>query len=300
METSSSDVNAQVTGPFLLGYLLNYGLYGVLTVQVYIYYNAFPNDRRGIQAMVYGLYVVETVQTVMVTWDAFQNFVFGFGQPAALEEVHLVWLDCCITDGIVAFVAQTFYAYRIYVLSKSKLLLGVIVSMALTQLGGAAAAAEVAKAVGTFTDRQRDFTAVGVWLGGSAACDIVIAVSMTYILSKCDAGFQETRDILNRIVRLTMETGILTATVATIDLVLFLVLPQSSYHMTPALILAKLYSNSLMVIFNSRVQIVGGRGQSKWDEKHVEIFNSKGELVFETRNFRHDGMFVFSDKDRKP
>ncbi|KAF9255457.1 hypothetical protein L218DRAFT_912323 [Marasmius fiardii PR-910] len=263
---------------------------------MYIYYNAFPSDRRGIQAMVYGLYVVETVQTVMITWDAFQNFVFGFGQLAALEEVRLVWLDCCIIDGIVAFMVQTFYAYRIYVLSKLKLLLGIIVSMALTQFGGAIAAAETAKAVGTFTNRQKGFIAVGVWLGGSAACDIAIAVSMIYIvrfhthsdhriarqqLSKYDAGIQDTRDTLKRIIRLTMETGILTATVATVDLIFFLISPESSYHMTPALVLAKLYSNSFMVIFNSRVEIVGGRGHSTSNEKHAGIFTSGGELVFD-------------------
>ncbi|KAF9264344.1 hypothetical protein L218DRAFT_808330, partial [Marasmius fiardii PR-910] len=256
------DFLAKTTGPFLLGYLLNYGLFGVLTVQTYIYYNAFPNDRKGVQAMIYGLYIAETIQTVMVTWDAFQYFSFGFGQPAALKEINLVWLDCCIIEGAVAFTVQMFYAYRIYLLSKSRLLVGAIVFMALTQFGGAITTAVIAKTVGRFTEPQRAFVAAGLWLGGSATCDILVATSMTYVLSKCDAQFQETRDILNRIVRLTMETGILTATIATINLILFLAFPKSSYYMALSLILAKLYSNSLMVIFNSRVKIVGGRGQS--------------------------------------
>ncbi|KAF9262829.1 hypothetical protein L218DRAFT_840393, partial [Marasmius fiardii PR-910] len=248
--------------------LFNYGLYGVLTVQTYIYYNAFPNDRAAFQAIVYGVYIVETVQTVMVTWDAFQNFTFGFGQPGALDKMNLLWFDCCLIDGAVAFVVQAYFAYRIYRLSKSKTLTGIILFMALAQFGGAVATAALAEIVGLFSKiADRTFIAAcpeastyKFWLGGSAACDIVIATSMTYALSRYDAEFKDTRDLLRRIIRLTMETGSLTAAVATVDLILFLVFPATPYHITAALILAKVYSNSLLVIFNSRVRIVGGRG----------------------------------------
>lgn len=43
------------------------------------------------------------------------------------------------------------------------------------------------------------------------------------------------------------------ATAATIDLILFYAFPDNSYHGCIALTLAKLYSNSLMVIFNNRL-----------------------------------------------
>lgn len=58
-----------------------------------------------------------------------------------------------------------------------------------------------------------------------------------------------------RLVHLVVETGALTATAATLDLILFLAFPHNAYHGTIALTLAKLYSNSLMVIFNNRVHL---------------------------------------------
>ncbi|KAF9262841.1 hypothetical protein L218DRAFT_928877 [Marasmius fiardii PR-910] len=258
-----SDAATRVAGPLLLGYLLNYGLYGILSVQVYVYYNAFANDRTAIKAIVYGVYIVETMQTIMITWNAFQNFVFGFGKSSALDAINLSWFACCLIDGAVAFTVQTYFAYRIHLLSKSRLLAGLIVFMSVAQFGGALTTAILAKIIGLFSKiRNRTFIGVAFWLGGSAACDITIAVSMTYVLSRYDQDFKETRDLVRRIIRLTMETGSLTATVATSELILFLVFPSAPYHITAALILAKLYSNSMMVIFNTRMKIVGGRGQS--------------------------------------
>ncbi|EEB91927.1 hypothetical protein MPER_09641, partial [Moniliophthora perniciosa FA553] len=151
----------------LLGYLLNYGLYD-------IYYTAFPNDRKAFQRFVYGVYLVETIQTVMITYDAFQQFAYGFADPAALDKINLM----------------------IYTLSKSKALAGIIFFMAFTQFSGAVATGVLAKIVSAFSKlRARCFIAACFWLGGSAAADITIAVSMIYILLRYDTGFQETQDL---------------------------------------------------------------------------------------------------------
>lgn len=45
----------------------------------------------------------------------------------------------------------------------------------------------------------------------------------------------------------------LPAAVAIIDQVLFEACPRTGYFLTPAFVIGKLYSNSMMVIFNSRV-----------------------------------------------
>ncbi|KAG7090441.1 hypothetical protein E1B28_009559 [Marasmius oreades] len=282
MSTTPSLPDASnIAGPFLLGYLFNYGLFGVLTVQTFVYYNAFPNDHAAFQTIVYSVYVAEILQTVMITWDAFQNFTFGFMQADSLNKMNLVWFDCCFIDGAVAFVVQTFFAYRLYLLSKSKLLTGAIIFMALAQCTGAIVAGIIAKNYGVFADlRDKVFVPACFWLGGSAACDIVIAVSTTYVLSRYDTTFNATKDLLRRIIRLTVETGSVTATVATVDLIVFLVFPSATYHMTPTLNIAKVYSNSMMVIFNSRVRMVGGRDQSKG----IMSFSSQGHLGLETLN----------------
>ncbi|KAJ8081399.1 hypothetical protein PM082_007239 [Marasmius tenuissimus] len=212
----------------------------------------------------------------MVTWDAFQNFAFGFGNPQALDRINLIWFDVCILDGFVAFCVQVYFAYRLYLLSKHRLLPGIIVLIALAQVGGAIATGIIAKSVGFFSKiREPCFIPALFWLGGSAACDILIAVSMLYVLSRYNQGFHATRDLVKRLIRLTMETGSLTAAIASVDLILFLVFPTQDYHITPALALAKVYSNSLLVVFNSRVRISGSRG-SEGSKNVIGIGSSRG------------------------
>lgn len=53
------------------------------------------------------------------------------------------------------------------------------------------------------------------------------------------------------------------ATVATVDLILFFAFPKNNYHTTPALTIAKLYSNSLVLTFNSRMRVIGGRDETR-------------------------------------
>ncbi len=54
----------------------------------------------------------------------------------------------------------------------------------------------------------------------------------------------------------------LLATVAVTDLVLFLVFPHNNFRITPALVLAKLYSNTLLVMLNSRMHVSTARDDS--------------------------------------
>ncbi|KAK0194536.1 hypothetical protein F5146DRAFT_908957, partial [Armillaria mellea] len=62
-----------------IGCLLNCVLFGALSVQLYLYYQGFPNDRRFTKCLVYGIYVVEVTQTTLVVHDSFAMFAYGFG-----------------------------------------------------------------------------------------------------------------------------------------------------------------------------------------------------------------------------
>ncbi|KAJ6503140.1 hypothetical protein DFH09DRAFT_864789, partial [Mycena vulgaris] len=98
-----------------------------------------------------------------------------------------------------------------------------------------------------------------VWCGASALSDIIIAVCMTYYLSKYDTGFRQTCALVSKLVRLTIETGSLTALVALITVTLFLTFPDRHFFTTPAALMPTLYTNSILVILNARIQIIGGR-----------------------------------------
>ncbi|KAJ7159789.1 hypothetical protein C8R46DRAFT_1001993 [Mycena filopes] len=242
----------QVSGPLLVGYLLHWGLFGTLAIQLYLYYEGFPRDRVSSKALVYTVCTLELVETIFVTHDAFAIYGYGFLDPSALTKIHFDWLSIPIISGIVAFLGQSFYAYRLYIVSQSWVLPCLILIVSPSSI-----------LVGERLSGRSRFPSLAantqVWCGASALSDIIIAACMTYYLTKRDTQFRETHVLISKLTRLIIETGSLTAAVAVVNLVLFLAFPHNSYYTTPGGILPKLYANTILVIFNSRIQIVGGR-----------------------------------------
>jgi hypothetical protein len=246
----------KVAGPLLLAYLLNWGFFGVLSMQVYMYYLAFPNDRTSNKTLVYGVYLLDAVQTFLLTRTAFRTFASGFGNLAALDEVDIIWVSD-ILSGLIAFLAQAFYAYRIAVLSQKKYLSVLIMLLAFLSLGGSIAAGVESKVAVLFSRllTKRTLIPSGFWGGGSAACDVLIAASMTYHLKRHQSGFGQTHVLLTRIIRLTIETGSATAAVAILCVILVYLPGHPSYYLTSVTVVGKMYANSMMASFNSRMKI---------------------------------------------
>lgn len=65
-----------------------------------MYYMSFPKDRRTLQFLVFGLFLLETVQTVLITHDLFTTYAFGWGDTAQLGARHLEPFAVPITNGI--------------------------------------------------------------------------------------------------------------------------------------------------------------------------------------------------------
>jgi hypothetical protein len=82
----------------------------------------------------------------------------------------------------------------------------------------------------------------------------MIATAMTMLLRRTrgnEALFS--RFVLVRVVRLTIETNIITASVAIASFVLYVAFPNDIYYTFTAGIMGKLYSNTLLVSLNNRI-----------------------------------------------
>ncbi|TCD60454.1 hypothetical protein EIP91_010048 [Steccherinum ochraceum] len=256
----------RLTGPLLVGHLLNWGLFGALSVQCYIYYLAFPKDRRSIKHLVAFMFVIELVQTVMCTRDAFREFGSGWGDLDELDDVGWLWFSIPFIEAVVSCTSQLFYAWRIWVIGGSYYIPGVITLLAFMQgVTGiyTCAFADVLHHLSEF--QTKSFRSTSVWLGGTALCDIIITASMLFYLRRAKTGYKATTTLLTRIINITVQTGLVCATFAILDLTFFIATPEQNYYFAPNLILSKLYSNSLLVIFNARLKIVGGRNSGQDD-----------------------------------
>ncbi|KAJ7486295.1 hypothetical protein B0H11DRAFT_2015532 [Mycena galericulata] len=260
----ATPTDRQIAEFTFVGYLLHWGLFGTLNIQLFLYYQAFPNDQLVNKCLVYSVYVLEFIQTMLVTYAAFETFGYRFGDLSALGDVRFEWFSVPVMSGLVAFIGQSFYAYRLYLLSKSRYLPLFIVAVALMSSIGAFMAGSFSFKVGSdlpLLHSKKNF-GIGVWLGGAASTDIIITAAMSYYLWKSKTGFRETQALLVRLITLTIETGCVTAAVAIVDFTLFFAIPDKPYFIAAGVILPKLYANTILAVLNARFQIAGGRGSN--------------------------------------
>ncbi|KAK0444980.1 uncharacterized protein EV420DRAFT_1648500 [Desarmillaria tabescens] len=249
----------------LISSFLSLALYGVLCHQVYIYYISFPKDHLVSKIIVYVLWLIETVLIVTNVCNIFDIFCYNFGNLSKLDDIRLTWFIVPILSGFVGCVCQLFYAWRMYRFSKKARWISITLSMiAFSQFLGAMACSIEAGRYYHYSDLQADLNnkvAAMIWLGGSALCDAAIALCMTYLLSRAHTGLKSTRILISRLIRLTIETGTVTATLAVIDIALFLAYPNNNYDTVLANCLVMMYSNTVLAVCNSRMtrQIRGGR-----------------------------------------
>ncbi|KAF8884814.1 hypothetical protein BD779DRAFT_1673950 [Infundibulicybe gibba] len=257
-----------VTGPLLIGYLLNACLFGVLTVQTYIYYSSFLEDRIHIKSLVCGVYLVEIAQTILTVCDAYVVFASGFGDLAVLTPIRTVWIYSLGLGCIVIFIVQVFYAHRISVLYNSwKFGLFIIIAcptlftLSVTQLVAGEFGAAILKQQGN-EDGLRNasgipWMATMIFFSATFVCDISITICMTFWLLRArwgNKGYTRTNTITLSLLRVAVENGTVLAIVAIVSII-GLGFPNTGIDPALAITVPKWYSMTLLVSLNNRTNI---------------------------------------------
>ncbi|KAH9039087.1 hypothetical protein EDB85DRAFT_2141339 [Lactarius pseudohatsudake] len=252
---------AEITAPMILGALWNWTLYGVLVVQTYVYSYNFPGDKTLLKLLVYSVFLVETVQTALTGADLYYWFGSGFGHLDHLT-VHLSGFDVPIIGSVVSLTVQVFFVYRIWVLSgrSSRFLCLLICLSSIVAAVAAFYGGVYAYSHNKFLNVRLTKTLALIWLSGNAMADILIAGSLLFHLGRRRReGGQFSDHALSKLVRLTIETNVLTTTVGIVSLLMIAIYPDKRWFTCPTAILGKLYSNTFLVSLNNRITLREGR-----------------------------------------
>ncbi|KAF5319546.1 hypothetical protein D9619_008575 [Psilocybe cf. subviscida] len=256
---------AATTAPQLIGTLINWLFFGVLSVQTYVYYLNFPDDKIGnkIAGRSYSERFAKPPVTAMTGADMYFWFATGFGNMGHIGNVNITPADIPLLCGIIAGVVQFFFAYRIYTLRRSYLWISVLIVLtSLVQTAGALAVTIRSFKLQEFSRFHENLyfpQSFDVWLIGDTVCDILIAGTMLWIfyVTRKEGNHYSNR-ILGRLVRLIVETNTLTASMALISFICYVTLPNSPLFVCTTVIMGKLYSNTLLVTFNNRIGLRKG------------------------------------------
>ncbi|KAL0958552.1 hypothetical protein HGRIS_000692 [Hohenbuehelia grisea] len=164
--------------------------------------------------------------------------------------------------GLTACTVQLFFAWRVKVLTGRIWLVLLIALFSIASCLGALASATATHFVPLFQNFTKFESVVIIWLAGAAVADVLITMSLTWHLfsshmylddrRKHRTGFGATDQVIDRIISLTVQTGLLQALVAVINLILFLALTTNAAYFVFNWLLSKLYTNALLSSLNSR------------------------------------------------
>ncbi|KAA1470111.1 hypothetical protein DENSPDRAFT_671463 [Dentipellis sp. KUC8613] len=223
-----------ILGPLLIGCFFSWGLYGILFGQLYLYHQSFPYDKPLVKVTVYALFTLDTLQNVGLTQFAWALLCAGWGDLGALRSTTWGFALIPLVAGLVAAWVQLFFAWRINLLRgrgarmwvwRAVALVVVLIATIQCTSGIAASARyfQVPSVAEFYTARKT--ASVETWLASSVACDVIIAISMLILLlganPKRRPVGERTERPLTRLLRITIETGAVSALAAILNLGLF-------------------------------------------------------------------------------
>lgn len=239
-------------GPYVTGIMMQQLFLGVFCVQVYDYWRMFQTDTIFNRGIVCGLTVLTVLQGVMDYVNLYRCAVTYYGDFTKFDEQDwsLFW-EIGVT-ALIGTVAQIFFLERCFSATKNKIVAGIVFLMIMTSLGfGIASSIEFQRIVHLSLVPEIPKPIIG-WLTATAVLDVLISAILIYTLLRVKTPFRKTEAVITKIIRVTAETSTVTASIAVINLVLYLALPGLAYHLLPQLIMGKMYAISVMITLSSR------------------------------------------------
>ncbi|KAK0452265.1 hypothetical protein EV421DRAFT_1898014 [Armillaria borealis] len=269
-----SGVNVPLfTGPLVLGYMLGYGLYGALVIQMFIYHTLFSSDIPRLKILVWSLFTLETAFVLVSTVTAWNTFGLGWGDTNTLFFLGSSFGALPVLSGIsesllfISFMTQNFYLWRIWKMNMRNLF--IIIGIETVSLAQCIFTIYYGITLALHEGSVDEMVALSAfriaWLIGCAVCDVLITATMVLTLHKQKDDTQPFSSmVLNRSIRYAVETGVVTTIMAITEFILYVAAKHDTFHLTIFLMLSKVYVGSLVAMLNTRPPRTNDAGKAKF------------------------------------
>ncbi|EKM76861.1 hypothetical protein AGABI1DRAFT_130878 [Agaricus bisporus var. burnettii JB137-S8] len=240
-------------GPMLLGVFANMILYGILVAQTFSYYQLYKNDARWIKALVVYLFIIETANTGIDMAMMYQPLILEYGQQ--LLSFPVMFAAEPVTIVAISMPIQLFFAWRIFRLTKMTVIPVIVSLLSFVSFAGGIWTTVKIIMIKSFSRKPELHWSALVWFLSACVADVLITLTLVLNLSRRKTGFSATDDVISKIIRMTVQTGFLTALFAIGDVVFFMTLGKTALNFLWDLALTKIYANCLMSTLNARAAL---------------------------------------------
>ncbi|KZT27537.1 hypothetical protein NEOLEDRAFT_1130514 [Neolentinus lepideus HHB14362 ss-1] len=244
------------SGALLVGGLVSFWLFGMQTVQTYLYFENYRDDALFLKILVAFLCFIDTVHTIFTGHMLWHFLIENFSEPAGMRPRAWSFNSTTALTAIVAFTVQCFIARRIYILNRSfwqrmaAVFMGIL---ALLPLACGLACTTIMVFIRNPALYKECTAIIGTWLASTATVDVLMAALLSFTLYNARMGIKETDTMVTKLIVLVVNTAVLTSGVAFADLATFWTLGNSNLaHWALNINLSKLYVNTLLATLNAR------------------------------------------------
>ncbi|KAK0219310.1 hypothetical protein EDD85DRAFT_942225 [Armillaria nabsnona] len=256
-------------GSLLVGSWLACAMWGVSSLQVFIYYmNSGNVDPRFLRILVGALWVFDTTNGILILKGQWNVLIHQYGRIEGLQEappeiLHHIWVET-----IVIVIVQLYFIRRIYIFSKqtfpSKIqkytttaLIVIMITLSCWQL--VVVFVYLINVYGKSLEVVPAPLIVGFnisYMGVSIAVDVVISLIMIFLLTRTGMPtIPKTQRMIYRLITVVVLSGALTAITSTVALVLLTIYPAALYYSIVEYSLCSLYFSTLLANLNARAYI---------------------------------------------
>jgi len=246
------DMNGTLGAAFI-GNIVGAILFGITTLQAFIYFKTSPEDRWSFKLLIGFLWLLGAIQIAFMTEGVYCYVVLNFNNPTVIQNIPWAILSqviiTCLSDTIV----RGIFARRIWLLSgrnKSLLFCIMFTTLVVFVSGNALAIRGIINV--SYAQLILDSWLLYIALGSVVLADILIATSICVLLYHSRSGFKSSDSLVNTLMLYSINTGMLTSFCAMACCITFAIWPRTFVFMGIYFVLSKLYINTILAVLNTR------------------------------------------------
>lgn len=240
--------------PSFIGATFNILLYGIMITQTHVYFATHKADWLWMKIFITFLFFANTASSILTVICAHQSLINHFGDSSWSTQTNWIFATDPIITGIISGSVQLFFAWQVYILRREVFIVSAIVFCSSVGMLGVLGTTITAD----FVEFQKLKALVITRLVIATCADLIIATTLMLHLGNRKDNFPVTSNV---VIRMTMQTGLITTLFAVTNLVTFLSI-DTGVHLIFSLPLASLHANSLL----SRLNSPGGWEHNKLSE----------------------------------
>ncbi|RPD69898.1 hypothetical protein L226DRAFT_262213 [Lentinus tigrinus ALCF2SS1-7] len=264
IQTAEKAAEAVMSGLFISVFVAGI-LYGMTTLQTFLYWQAYPRDGTFLKSIVAFIWVLETLHTALCIRFLYAYLILGFGDIFNFLRVDWAVGLSVLTSVIVGACVQGYYIWRVWIVSGGSILWTSIIGVfAIARTGFAIGSTALCYIYPNWL-KLRDYgpalATVSGGLGSAALVDLLVALTLTFYLKRGTNLWEgsyyhkQSTNMVNQILLYTVNTGAITSATSVVCVILFAANKVTLTFLGFAAIQTKLYANSFLGSLNARAHL---------------------------------------------